>query len=117
MYNKAATGRFRGIKAVNNEKEGKVPFHTTTTNASCYYSFGFFIPLIAALTEIMELDEKLKIVKWSINPNEIDLSELDLTQYVNIIKLANFDPQKIGKGEVFYNDAETVFKKVLTSSF
>jgi hypothetical protein len=112
LYNKTSPGRFRGIKAVNNDIEGKVPFHTTDSKASCQYPFGFFIPLVAGLTELMRVDEESNKVDWIINPNELDLADLDLTQYVNIIKLANFDPQKIGKGEVFYNDAETVFKKI-----
>jgi hypothetical protein len=112
LYHNASPGKFGRITAVNNKVEGRVPFHTTEVSADYQYPFGFFIPLIAGLTEMMELDEKSENIRWKINPNELDLSQLDLTQYVNIIKLVNFDPQKIGKGEVFYNDAETIFEKV-----
>ena len=76
------------------------------------YSFGFFYPLVSGLTSLMEIDSSTATIGWKINPNEIDLSDLDLTQYVNIIKLVYFDPQKIGKGEVFYTEAETVFNKI-----
>jgi hypothetical protein len=60
----------------------------------------------------MEIDQANQIVKWRVNPNEMNLQKLDLTQYVNIIKLVNFDPQKIGKGEVFYKEAEVAFSKI-----
>jgi hypothetical protein len=61
----------------------------------------------------MVVDKKSKTIKWRVNPNELDLSELELSQYVNIIKLVNFDPQKIGKGEVFYKEAEATFNKIV----
>jgi hypothetical protein len=113
LYHHASPGKFGRITAVNNKKTGKVPFFTTETEADYQYSFGFFYPLISGLTELMGIDEKTKSIGWIVNPNELNLSSLDLTQYVNIIKLVNFDPQKIGKGEVFYNEAESVFSKIL----
>jgi hypothetical protein len=60
----------------------------------------------------MKVDEKTQSVVWKINPTELDLSVLDLTQYVNIIKFANFDPQKIGKGDFFYVEAENIFRRL-----
>jgi len=42
-----------------------------------------------------------------------NFQKLELSQYVNIIKLVNFDPQKIGKGEVFYKEAEATFDKIV----
>ncbi|HWD88119.1 MAG TPA: hypothetical protein VG367_08335 [Mucilaginibacter sp.] len=112
LYHQASPGKFGRISAVKMAKS-KVPFYSTTELSSYLYPFGFFVPLIAGLTEIMELDEVNSKVKWRLNPNKLDLSKLDLTQYVNIIKLVNFDPQKIGKGEVFYTEAETVFSKLV----
>jgi hypothetical protein len=116
LYHAASPGKFGRIGAVNNKVEGRVPFYTTERNADYQYPFGFFIPLIVGLTQLMEVDEENQRVIWSVNPNDLDLSTLDLTQYVNIIKLVNYDPQKIGKGEVFYNDAETVFNKIALSA-
>ncbi len=42
-----------------------------------------------------------------------NFQKLELSQYVNIIKLVNFDPQKIGKDEVFYKEAEATFDKIV----
>lgn len=111
LYHNASPGKFGRISSV--KKAGtRVPFYTTSETSDYQYSFGFFVPLIASLTKLMELDIVNKKVKWKLNPLKIDLTELDLTQYVNIIKLVNFDPQKIGKGDVFYNEAESVFEKI-----
>ena len=111
LYHDAIPGKFGRISSVI-KKDSKVPFHTTETMSSYQYSHGFFYPLIAGLTSLMEIDEKKGLVKWKVNPSKLDLNHLDLTQYVNIIKLVNFDPQKIGKGEVFYKEAEATFQKV-----
>jgi hypothetical protein len=93
-------------------KESRVPYHTTSELCAYTYSLGFIYPLISGLTSLIELDNASQTIKWKINPNDMDLMDLDLTQYVNIIKLANFDPQKIGKGEVFYREAEAAFSKI-----
>jgi len=113
LYHEAVPGKFGRITAVKNDVKSKVPFNTTNEMCNYQYSFGFFMPLIAGLTEIMEIDKKNDTVKWKINPNSLDLAQLDLTQYVNIIKLVNFDPQRIGKGEVFYKEAESIFSKAI----
>jgi hypothetical protein len=113
LYHRASPGKFGRISSVDNKSESRVPFYSTDQVCEYKYPFGFFYPLIAGLTSIMEVDEEEEIMKWKVNPNDLDLSELDFSQYVNIIKLVNFDPQKVGKGEVFYNEAETVFDKVM----
>lgn len=113
LYHKAAPGKFGRISSVDNKKKGKVPFGTTKVESDYQYSFGFFYPLICGLTGIMQYDEENDEVFWKINPKNLDLNSLDLSQYVELIKIVNFDPQKIGKGVVFYNEAESVFKKVL----
>ena len=112
LYHNASPGKFGRITAVNNETQSRVPFYTTDVLADYQYSFGFFYPIVSGLTGLMEIDKKTKSIGWKVNPNELDLSELELTQYVNIIKLVNFDPQKIGKGEVFYKEAEATFDKL-----
>jgi hypothetical protein len=111
LYHKAAPGKFGRISSVI-MKPSRVPFHTVGDESEYQYSFGFFYPLISGLTSLMEIDRINQKVKWKIKPTKLDLLELDLTQYVNIIKLVNFDPQKIGKGEVFYKEAEVVFDKI-----
>lgn len=61
----------------------------------------------------MELDDNEKVVRWKINPRNLDLGRLDLSQYVELVKMVNYDPQKIGKVNAFYNEAESVFKELL----
>jgi hypothetical protein len=113
LYHQASPGKFGRIGAVNNNATSKVPFHTTDDLCEYQYPYGFFYPLISGLTSLMTIDEESETVNWAVDPNEFDSLDLNLTQYVNIIKLAAFDPQKIGKMEVFYNEAESVFSKIL----
>lgn len=112
LYHEASPGKFGRISSVK-MKESKVPFHTTEQQAQYQYPFGFFYPIVAGLTSLMKINEDEEIVEWLIDPEDIDFDDLDLTQYVNIIKIVFFDPQKIGKGEVFYKEAENVFEKVI----
>jgi hypothetical protein len=112
LYHKAAPGKFGRISSVNNKHQSKVPFGTTEQKSDYQYSFGFIYPLICGLTGLMEYDERNEEVYWKINPKNLDLNRLDLFQYVELIKIVNFDPQKIGKGVVFYNEAESIFQKL-----
>jgi len=112
LYHRASPGRFGGINAVDTQRESKAPFFTYDMMLDKTYPFGFIYPLVCGLTGLMEIDEKKKKVSWRVNPMEIDLNTLSLTQYVNIIKLVNFDPQKVGKGDVFYKEAESIFEDV-----
>ncbi|MBD3843339.1 MAG: hypothetical protein IE909_15950, partial [Campylobacterales bacterium] len=112
LYHLAAPGKFGRISSVDNKKKAKVPFGTTNDLSDYNYSFGFFYPLICGLTELMEYDDRNDQVYWKINPKNLDLKRLDLSQYVELIKIVNFDPQKIGKGVVFYNEAESIFERI-----
>lgn len=112
LYHRAAPGKFGRISSVDNKKKGKAPFGTTKDMCDYQYSFGFFYPLICGLTGLMEYDDRNDEVYWKINPKNLDLNRLDLSQYVELIKIVNFDPQKIGKGIVFYNEAESIFQKL-----
>lgn len=112
LYHQAAPGKFGRISSVDNKKKGKVPFNTTSKMCDYQYSYGFFYPLVCGLTSLMKYDELKDEVSWKINPKNLDLSKLDLSQYVELIKIVNFDPQKIGKGVVFYNESESIFEKI-----
>jgi hypothetical protein len=112
LYHRAAPGKFGRISSVENKKKGKVPFGTTKDMCDYQYSYGFFYPLICGLTGLMQYDDRNDQVFWKINPKNLDLNRLDLSQYVELIKIVNFDPQKIGKGVVFYNEAESIFQKL-----
>lgn len=113
LYHQAAPGKFGRISSVDHKKKGKAPFGTSTKQSDYQYSFGFFYPLICGLTSLMKYDDRNDEVFWKINPKNLDLSSLDLSQYVELIKIVNFDPQKIGKGVVFYNESESIFDKIV----
>lgn len=112
LYHKAAPGKFGRISAVDNKKKSRAPYYTTEELSDYKYSFGFFYPLISGVTSLMEYDERNNEVYWKVNPKNLDLGILDLSQYVELIRMVNFDPQKIGKGAAFYNESESIFEKV-----
>ncbi|TMI63354.1 MAG: hypothetical protein E6H07_11240 [Bacteroidetes bacterium] len=112
LYHQAAPGKFGRISSVDNKKSGKVPFHTTDETSDYQYSPGFFYPLICGLTNLMKYDEVNDAVIWKTNPVDLDLSKLELSQYVELIRMVNYDPQKIGKGSAFYTEAESVFERL-----
>jgi hypothetical protein len=110
MYN-GNGGSFGRITSVVN-KESKVPFFTTDEHCAYQYPAGFLYPLAYGLISLMEYDEANETVNWKVNPEDISIDDIEMTQYVNIIKLAAYDPQKVGKNETFYNQAEEMFKKL-----
>lgn len=112
LYHQAAPGKFGRISSVDHKKKGKAPFNTTLKLSDYQYSYGFFYPLMCGLTSLMKYDDRNDEVYWKTNPKNLDLSILDLAQYVELIKIVNFDPQKIGKGVVFYNESESIFDKL-----
>lgn len=112
LYHKAAPGKFGRISSVDHEKKTRVPFQTTDEFSNYKYSHGFFYPIACGVTELMELDPQTNKVRWKVNPRSLDFRQLDLLQYVELIKMVNYDPQKIGKGPAFYNEAENAFKKL-----
>lgn len=111
LYHKAAPGKFGRISIVK-MKKSKAPFGTITKASEYQYPFGYFYPLVTGLTSLMVLNESTNQIQWRINPRSLDLNKLDLTQYVELIKMVNFDPQKVGKGMAFYNQAEAIFEKL-----
>lgn len=113
LYHKAAPGKFGRISAVNNKKQSRVPYYTTNDLSDYQYSYGFFYPLVCGVTNLIKYDERNNEVYWKVNPKNLDLTTLDLSQYVELIRMVNFDPQKIGKGVAFYNEAESIFEKVI----
>jgi len=111
LYHKAAPGRFGRISIVK-MKKSKAPFGTIAKASDYQYPFGYFYPLVTGLTSLMRYDEVNDRIEWRINPRNLDLNRLDLSQYVELIKMVNFDPQKVGKGTAFYNQAEAIFEKI-----
>ncbi len=113
MYNCVSPG-FGRIGSVKNTSS-RVPFGTISEEVSYHYPHGFFYPLLYGLVELMRYDEGSNTVSWIINPAAIDLNKLDISQYVDLIRMVNYDPQKIGKTNAFYNEAENVYRKYLAN--
>jgi len=108
MYNKVSPG-FGRIGCVK-DKEKHTLFRTTE-KAKSTYPPAFIYPLIAGLRSLMQIkDNKLS---WIISPLAIDLMELNLEQYVGAIRLVKYDPQKIGKQELFYQQSKSIFDNYL----
>lgn len=112
MYNRSS-GSFGRIGIVKNEKPSKVPFLTTDEKCGYTYPPAYIYPLFAGVTSLMKYDEDTNTLSWRKNPLTIDLEELDLTQYVNWIKVQEYDPQKVGKKVYCYNEAEIIFDKLI----
>jgi hypothetical protein len=113
LYNKLSPGVGR-MKSVDDKKAKLATFRTST----CDYSYppAFMYPLIAGVTELIEIDYDAKELRWKKSPMSINLEKLDLAQYIEGIKLANYDPQKVGKQGLFYGLSKTIFKDYLSKN-
>lgn len=115
MYNNVSPG-FGRIKAVNKKKQIEVtPYRTNSEISVEDYPHGFFYPLFCGLIALMQFNPNTDRIEWKCNPNDIDLLDLDLTQYIGMIRLVSYDPQKIGKQSVYYTEADNVFTNYLLS--
>lgn len=110
MYN-AESPAFRRIKSVEGGKSKLSLFRTRTCDDT--YPPGFVYPLITGVTELMEVDPQESSIRWKVDPMSINLADLDMEQYVNAIKIANYDPQTVGKQQLFYQQARSIFEKYL----
>lgn len=108
LYHRAMPGKFGRINTVE-MKESRVPFHSTDELCGYRYPAAYFYPLFTGITSLMEIDKRNKVVRWRINPTEIDFNDLDCKQYISMLKMVAFEPQKVGKSEAFYLEAENVF--------
>ena len=110
LYNRVSP-RFRGIKAVDEDKPRVALFRTGTCADT--YPPGFMYPLITGVTELFEVDSTKTRLKWKRAPLTINLTELELDQYVEAIKIVNYDPQNVGKQPLFYAQAKSIFQNYL----
>lgn len=104
LYNKYSPG-FGRIQTVDIKKGREALFRTDESKYS--YPFAFIYPIVSGLISLIgQRNEKLY---WKVSPLELDLDELDLKQYIALIKLVNYDASKVGKQEVFYTEAKSIF--------
>ena len=110
LYNRVSPG-FGRIKSVDDQKGKQSLFRTDQSEYN--YPPGFVYPLITGLIELIETDASTGSLRWTESPTTIDLFDLDMGQYVNAIKLANYDPQVVGKQPLFYQLARSIFQNYL----
>lgn len=106
LYNKVSP-RFGGIKSVD-EKKKLALFRTDESNYN--YPLGFIYPLITGIRELIEIDYQNKEIKWKKKPTTINFDDLDMAQYIEAIKVVNYDPQTVGKQSLFYSQAKSIFE-------
>jgi hypothetical protein len=115
MYNNFSPGYGR-MNAVKNTSS-KVPFGTIKEEVPYIHPQGFIYPLLYGLIALMKYDEEQDEVSWIIDPSNINLFELDLGyQYIGMMRMVNYDPQKVGKNNAFYNEAESIYRKYLADA-
>lgn len=110
MYN-SNQGSFGRITAVKNGAPSKPMFGTT--DAQCYYTYpdGYIYPLLGGVIGLMKYDESSNTLKWAVNPNSesFNLMDLQLMKYVGWLK-KDLDPQRNGKNQLMYMEAEEAFE-------
>ena len=112
LYNK--NGSFGRIVEVKNKKS-KVRFLSTDETSDYTYPDGYIYPLISGVIRLMYYDKETNTVKWRINPssNEFQVRDLNLMKYTGWIKQLDYNPQKVGKTNLMYMEADEVFDSYL----
>ena len=111
-FNGGSFGRITGVSKKGNKKFNG-PFNSF--NGSEYkYAYGFFYPIICGLTELMELENGA--LRWKLNPLYIDFSDETIksvfTQYMNIVRILDYNPNKVGKDNSTYYEADSLMQKL-----
>lgn len=98
---------------IEKDKQLSAPFGTTDDKTSCKYPPAYIYPLVAGLTTMMRFNKETGLIEWRINPSNIDLSRLELTNYFGMMKMIRYEPQKIGKNKTFYSQACEAYRPLL----
>lgn len=118
LYN-AAGGRFNAItaaKKLNDKRKIKTaPF--CGKKVELVTPDGFIVPLVYGLQALMtkrEVDGR-EIIVWSQAPMPFLHNNLNkiVANYMEIFSVCDYDPQKVGKASVSYNQALSVFKMAI----
>lgn len=115
MYNKF--GRFGRLTSVDDGRSSSVHFKTTQQTCPYTYPDGFIYPLVCGLTELMQFNRETEELEWIRKPSDISDDELCNYEYqetyFEVIKVLNYDPNKLGKARLAYNAAELMFRSFL----
>lgn len=109
LYNKN-NGSFGRIVEVKNKKS-KVRFKTINKDCDYTYPDGYIYPLISGIIKFMIYDDATNTIQWRINPSskEFKVENLNIMKYTGWIKQLDYNPQKVGKTNLMYLEADEVF--------
>lgn len=110
LYN-ANQGSFGRISAVKKDVKSRPLFGTIDEAINYTYPDGYIYPLLGGAVSLMIYDGTTDTLKWIINPTSPDfnLKDLPLVKYVGWLK-KDLDPQRNGKNQLMYMEAEDVYE-------
>ena len=109
IYN-SYNGNFGNIKKAVKMQESTPKFRTTGDRKCTHdYADGFIIPLLTGVVNFMKYDEASSTIRWIVNPNMIDLKDMDISMYVNSIKESDYNPQIVGKKSSLYGAVDMIY--------
>ena len=113
-YNGGSFGRIKGAVLQKPKTTYSGPFNSFSKHSDYKYAYGFFYPIICGLTELMELEDG--VLRWKLNPLYIDFEDDKIkgvfTQYMNLVRLLDYNPNKVGKDNSTYYEADTLMQKL-----
>lgn len=116
-YNKSSEGKFGRISSVSMAENGKPAGKTKYYGRTVEYNYpdGFVMPLVYGLRELIRRDQNGGL-SWLIDPTDFINTYLGdvMSNYGElVIKMSNYDPQKVGKNRGSYNAACMAVRDVL----
>jgi len=116
-YNKSSEGKFGRITSVTMSGNGKPAGKTKYYQRAVDYSYpdGFMMPLVYGLRELIDKNENDELF-WKIDPSSFIktyLSDVLVNYGELVIKMSNYDPQKVGKNRGSYSAACMAVRDVL----
>lgn len=113
-YNGGSFGRIKGAVLQKPKTKYSGPFNSFSKQSDYKYAYGFFYPIICGLTELMELEDG--VLRWKLNPLFIDFDDDNIkgvfTQYMNLVRLLDYNPNKVGKDNSTYYEADSLMQKL-----
>lgn len=113
-YNGGSFGRIKGAVLQKPKTTYSGPFGSFSKSSDYKYAYGFFYPIICGLTELMELENGA--LRWKLNPLYIDFEDDKIkgvfTQYMNLVRLLDYNPNKVGKDNSTYYEADSLMQKL-----
>ena len=113
-FNGGSFGRIKGAVIQKPKTTYSGPFNSFSKKSDYKYAYGFFYPIICGLTELMELEDG--VLRWKLNPLYINFDDDKIkgvfTQYMNLVRLLDYNPNKVGKDNSTYYEADSLMQKL-----